>query len=161
MGKAVTSESPIYAQVRAHLWQCYRELNGISCPWDASEGKILKEMIQNNPSWTLNDWFVMVSNRFMSDGVNGDRPRIWLKNISRYSRGPLNEFNRVKRDSAVAIEARVGNKSNFPQPKSRCWHCGVETEEGLFCSQACEELSDEAKAKSAEWTEERRRKRMI
>lgn len=36
----------------------------------------------------------MVRNRFCSD-VNGERPRRWLRNLSDYSAGPLDRFNRV------------------------------------------------------------------
>ena len=86
----------LHGIIEHHIKQCYRDLNGITCPWDGSEGLALKKMLKANPSWGEMKWLAMVSNHFLSDRVNGALPREWLPRISKYARGPLDGFGKVK-----------------------------------------------------------------
>ena len=86
----------LHAEIRSEIQQHYRELNNITCPWDGSEGKALDRMLKGNPSWTLIQWTTMIRNRFESEGVNGERPRAWLPQLSKWARGPLDKYGRVK-----------------------------------------------------------------
>jgi hypothetical protein len=94
----MSDNTHLHGIVRQHIQECYRDLNHITCPWDGSEAKALDRMLQHNPSWTEMQWLEMISNYFLSEGVNGARPRRWLPNISTYARGPLNKFGRVKEE---------------------------------------------------------------
>ena len=85
-----------HSAIRIHILQSYFDLNQIKCPWDGSEGRCLDKIIKGNPSWSLEDFRKMITNYFTSEGVNGDRPRKWMPNVSRYARGPLDKFGHPK-----------------------------------------------------------------
>ena len=92
----------LHAEIREHIQQNYREVNGITCPWDGSEAKALDKMLKANPSWTVMQWLTMVRNYFDSEGINGQRPRVWLPQISKWAAGPLDKFGHVRRRAIPA-----------------------------------------------------------
>ena len=91
--------STLHGRIRNHIQCSYQEVNHIRCPWDGSEGKCLDKMLKANPSWDEMTWLMMCSNYFLSEGVNGARPREWLPRISMYARGPLDRFGKVQGES--------------------------------------------------------------
>ena len=84
--------------IREWIQRDYQSVNGISCPWDGSEAAALTKMLKANPSWTPDEWRVMILNHFESEKANGERPRIWLPNISKWALGPLDKFGNLWRD---------------------------------------------------------------
>lgn len=97
MTESPQPEAPsLHAKIRVWIQDAYQQVNGIACPWDGSEGRTLDRMLKSNPSWTLGQWIAMLRNYFDSEGVNGDRPRLWLPNISRWARGPLDKYGKVQ-----------------------------------------------------------------
>ena len=83
-------------------------------------------MLKANPSWEITDWLRMVSNRFLSEGVNGERPRVWLPHISKYARGPLDLY---------------GHPLTQPKQDGMCFRRGcrnIAASESSFCSDECE-----------------------
>ena len=91
-----TDRDDLHAEIRAEIQQHYREINKITCPWDGSEGRALDKMLKANPSWTLIQWTTMIRNYFDSEGINGQRPRVWLPQISKWAAGPLDKYGHVQ-----------------------------------------------------------------
>jgi hypothetical protein len=48
----------------------------------------------------------LIDNRYASEGVNGERPRIWLGDLGKYAIGPLNQFGKPLGNIPV-VEKRV------------------------------------------------------
>ncbi len=78
--------------IRGWIQLGFKHRNGVTCPWDGSEANALDKMLKSNPSWSLSDWGNMLLNYFRSDGVNGDRPRLWMPNISKFASGSLDQY---------------------------------------------------------------------
>jgi hypothetical protein len=85
---------PRHGAVRELIEQEHKRKFGSACQWDGSEGKRLSEVLKANPSWTMTQIAGMVRNRYESAGVTGDRPRVWLPNLSKYAGGPLDRFGK-------------------------------------------------------------------
>jgi hypothetical protein len=81
-----------HAIIRGWIQKGFLKTTGIACPWDGSEGQALDRMLKANPSWSVSDWGNMLANYFRSERVNGDRPRLWIPNISRYAGGWLDQY---------------------------------------------------------------------
>jgi hypothetical protein len=92
---------PRHAPLRKLIQTLYLEKFEVACPWNASEGKALKTLLRDNPQWTSEQLSRMVRNRFASEGVNGDRPRMWIPNLAKYSLAPLTTFQRPKPSSGA------------------------------------------------------------
>jgi hypothetical protein len=85
-----------HSTIRAFIKDKFKMCYGIDCPWDGSEARALSEMLKRNPRWDVAQWQQMVENRFASVGVNGDRPRTWIRNITRWAAGPLDQYGKVQ-----------------------------------------------------------------
>ena len=104
--------------IRSWIQRDYESINGITCPWDGSEAKALTKMLKANPSWTPDEWRVMILNYFESEGVNGERPRVWLPHISKWAAGTLDRFGKLKHPRRAHRE---------PQAKRvLCIKCGAD-----------------------------------
>lgn len=74
----------------------------ITCQWDGSEGRSLKKLLEANPSWSIEQLRTMVSNRFASDGITADRPRMWLSNLGKYIGGPVDRYGKSKSEKDIS-----------------------------------------------------------
>ncbi len=92
--------SPLHGKVRDYIQKRHERKYKIVCQWDGGEGKILSGLLKANPSWDGETWKRLVDNRYQSEDINGDRPRAWLSNISRWSDGPHDKFGRPKHVAA-------------------------------------------------------------
>jgi hypothetical protein len=97
----------LHGRVTKHIQSLYQSKFGEKCPWDVSEASQLKRIIEGNPSWIFSTFERLINARYASEGVNGERPRIWLPHLSRYMAGPLDRFGKTKPDSPPAVERRV------------------------------------------------------
>ena len=93
-----------HGRIREWIQRDYEAINGISCPWDGSEAAALTKMLKANPSWTPDEWRVMVLNHFESEKANGERPRVWLPHISKWALGPLDKFGGLWRERPAKRE---------------------------------------------------------
>jgi hypothetical protein len=84
----------MHDRIRSVIQRKYKQINGITCPWDGSEAKALDKMLKSNPSWTVSDWLNMLRNYFGSD-VNGERPRVWIPQISKWSAGSTDKYGHL------------------------------------------------------------------
>lgn len=83
-----------HVPVREFVKESYRRRYPVECTWDGSEAKALDRVLKANPGWTVEQMKGMVENAFLSDDMNGQRPRVLLGSLSRYAGGPLDRFGK-------------------------------------------------------------------
>jgi hypothetical protein len=96
---------PRHTPARDLIQELFKAHFSVTCQWDGSEAKALTTLLKNNPSWTAAQISLMVRNRFASDSVSADRPRLWLANLAKYSAAPLDKFQKPK----ASVRLPVGN----------------------------------------------------
>jgi hypothetical protein len=92
----------LHFRVRTHIQKIYNSRFGEKCPWDGSEASALSKIIKGNPSWIFSTFERLVNDRYASDGVNGQRPRVWIPKLADYMAGPLDVYNRPKSPTSPA-----------------------------------------------------------
>jgi hypothetical protein len=97
---------------RALIQQLFQSQFKVTCPWDASEGSVLSKLLQSNPTWTAPQIAQMIRNRFASDSITGERPRVWLPNIAKYHAAALDRFQKPK-TANIRLPAGQGAMNNF------------------------------------------------
>jgi hypothetical protein len=112
--KAIDSR---HGPVATLVQELFKAQFSVTCPWDGSEGKALNNLLKANPSWTIDELRRMVRNRFASDKVNGDRPRLWLPNLAKYSSAALDQFQKPKTEPP-RISPGQGAMNNFQKLKA-------------------------------------------
>ena len=92
--------------------EVYAKFKGVRFVWDGSETGVLARLLESCPSLTLLDFQSCLTNRARSPGTpHGERPRLWLANITRYQEGPLNQFNRTNSITTGETHGRdLGNR---------------------------------------------------
>lgn len=88
-------DSELKERIRGFIQRTILAKTKIKCMWDASEAKVLDQVIKSNPSWTVADWERMLRNWRDSDPQRvqfGERPRLLLSRISRFTSGPFTRF---------------------------------------------------------------------
>lgn len=79
-----------------HVCKDYAAFKEVSFVWDGSEAKALDLLLKAAPDLTVDAFKRCIWHRAKSAGVtHGDRPRLWLPNITKYQQGPLNEFGKT------------------------------------------------------------------
>ncbi len=101
-----------HAPACALIQGLYQSRFAVACPWDGSEAKALKTLLTANPSWTEQQLEQMIRNRFSSDGISGERPRLWLPNLAKYHAAALDRFQKQK-TASVRISPGQGAVKNF------------------------------------------------
>lgn len=71
----------------------------VEMPWGPAEGKQLGMLLREAPQITLEQFTVMLRNRYKSDVNHGDRPCQWLKWIASYGPGPVDRFKLTERQN--------------------------------------------------------------
>lgn len=98
-----TSEvDPRHGIIRSLIQRLFVERFHFKCQWDGSEAKSLSRLLAANPSWTAEQLSAMVKNRFASDALTSERPRLWLANLDKYAGAPVDRFDRAKPVSGSA-----------------------------------------------------------
>jgi hypothetical protein len=93
--------------------ETYAKFKGVAFVWDGSEAKALALLLRSSPGLTLYDFQLCLNNRAKSPGTpHGERPRLWLANITRYQEGPLNQFNRKEDGHGRDIGNRKASAAN-------------------------------------------------
>lgn len=101
---------PRHGPTRSLIQEQYKAKFQIEAPWDGSEARALGFLLNANPKWTQADLDRMIRARFQSEGVNGDRPRLWLPHLGKYAGGPLDRFDKPQ---AAAKPARTSRHIGF------------------------------------------------
>lgn len=86
-----------HGPVRQLIMKCHQEAFKQQCPWGPDEAGQLGHLLRKIPGATIQELEVMVKNRFRSEGIAPDSPRVWLANLTRYGAGPLDKFGKTKR----------------------------------------------------------------
>lgn len=94
----LTREGRFAKFIQAHFEKRFK----ITCPWNGREGKTLKSLLADNPSWTDEQICQWIKNYFSSETAKPDRPGLWLSNLGRWSQGPLDAFGKVTLQNSVA-----------------------------------------------------------
>ena len=66
----------------------------VEMPWGPAEGKQLGMFLREAPHITLEQFKVMLRNRYKSHVNHGDRPSQWLFYVASYGPGPVDRFNK-------------------------------------------------------------------
>lgn len=101
-----------HGQIQREIERLYRMHNGdLLPPWNGHHGTILKKMLGENPSWTLDRWHHCIYNRFLSQDVNvGEDPISWLKKLPNYCSGPLDRFGKLKPTTKSPLEEALAEQ---------------------------------------------------
>jgi hypothetical protein len=76
--------------------QTYMLHKGATFVWDGSEAKAMDLLLKATPGLNLGMFQACLNNRARSPGTpHGERPRLWLPNVTRYQNEPLNEFGKT------------------------------------------------------------------
>jgi hypothetical protein len=97
---------PRHAPARDLIQQLFAKHFSVACPWNGSEASALKKLLQDNPSWKAEQLALMIRNRFNSDSVTADRPRLWLGNLAKYALAPLDKYQKPK---AASVRLPIGS----------------------------------------------------
>jgi hypothetical protein len=106
------SIDPRHVLARSLIQELFQSHFSVTCPWEGSEAKALSNLLKGNPSWTAAQIEQMIRHRFSSDGITGDRPRIWLPNLAKYSAAALDKYQKPKTSSA-RVPAGRGAENNW------------------------------------------------
>lgn len=101
-----------HTTARTLIQQLFQSNFSVTCPWDGSEARAMKNLLTDNPSWTEQQIEQMIRNRFSSDDITGERPRLWLPNLAKYHAAPLDRFQKPKA-ATVRISPGQGAMKNF------------------------------------------------
>lgn len=66
----------------------------IDCPWQQPEGMQLELWLKSSPNTTIAQFKKMLRNRYRSEVTHSERPSVWIKNITSFANGPLNEYGK-------------------------------------------------------------------
>ena len=86
--------NPMHTVFKGLIHDAWKEWgNPLDIPWDGAEGKQLGMLIGANPKLGPDGMRRLLQYRARSSGVNlAERPSKWIRNLTDYARGPLNEF---------------------------------------------------------------------
>ena len=86
-----------HTQFKAAIFEYWKSKNpGIDCPWQQMEGMQLEMWLKSSPNTTLPQFTAMLRNRYRSDVVHSERPSLWIRHITNYAHGPLNQYGKLK-----------------------------------------------------------------
>jgi hypothetical protein len=102
-----SGDDNVHFQIRDLIQDSHAKQFQQKCQWDGSEGKALTNLIKANPSWKAEDYELMVRNRFKSEAIPPDRPRMWLSNLGRYIAGPLDRFGKAPETNKLSATNRA------------------------------------------------------
>lgn len=134
----VHSENPRHKALKAAIETYWKSRNEIPMPWDGSEGAQLGMWESANPKVTTEQFTMFLRNRFKSEVNHSERPSKWIRNITSFANGPLNEYGKpikpnggfhgrenandiAVRESIAADQAGIGPHGD-----------GAGSEDGLF-----------------------------
>lgn len=86
--------NPMHVVFKGLVEDAWKEWgNPLDMPWDGAEGNQLGMLIGANPKLGPDGMRRLLQYRARSTGVNlAERPSKWLRSLTDYARGPLNEF---------------------------------------------------------------------
>jgi hypothetical protein len=74
------------------IWNYWKSKNAsLDCPWGIPEGKSLGIWLQSCPNVTIDQFKEMLRNRYRSDVTHTDRPSMWIRNLTRWANGPVDD----------------------------------------------------------------------
>lgn len=88
------STNPRHMALKAAIEAYWKSKNTIPMPWDGSEGAQLGMWEKANPHVTEEQFTGFLRNRFKSEVNHSQRPSKWIHNITDFSNGPLNQYNK-------------------------------------------------------------------
>jgi hypothetical protein len=100
------SIDPRHAPLRGLIQKLHLDRFRVTCEWDGGEGKALNRVLEANPSWTLEAIERMVRNRFHSDELKSDRPKLWLSRVGEFAAGPQDRYGKPKAQPPVNGSSR-------------------------------------------------------
>jgi hypothetical protein len=93
--------------------ETYARFKSVAFVWDASEARALSLLLKASPRLSLLDFQMCLTNRARSPGTaHGERPRLWLPNITRYQQGPLNRFHQREEINGNNLGNRKATAAN-------------------------------------------------
>jgi uncharacterized protein YdaU (DUF1376 family) len=98
----------LYEAVKDLVFRYYRSKNGVDPEWNGREGKALAMLLDANPNAPMDHWTRCLTNRFHSEVSHGDRPGMWLGNLSSFS-VPLNKFGKPLNGGSNGFKGKSGS----------------------------------------------------
>ena len=75
----------------------YQDWAGVECPWDGGEARQLSSLLKAWPGATDAQFMTCLENLAKSECIAaGTRPRIWLSDLPRFIKGPLDQYWKPK-----------------------------------------------------------------
>lgn len=99
-----------HREFKVAVFEYWRSKNpAVDCPWGAPEGQQLEIWLRACPNVTIHQFKEMLRNRFRSQVNHADRPSRWIKNVTSYANGPVNEFGKLETGNGQSTHRRNGN----------------------------------------------------
>jgi hypothetical protein len=86
-----------HKEFKAGIFQYWQSKNEIGCPWGPAEGAQLEMWLKANPNVTFLQFKQMLRHRYLSDVTHSDRPAMWIKNVTSYANGPIDQYGKPLR----------------------------------------------------------------
>lgn len=85
---------PRHGEFRELLDRYWQTRNKGEMPWDGSEAGALGKLLAASPNMTAGEFRQLLVNRWKSEVNHGERPRVWIGNVTNYSAGPVDRFGK-------------------------------------------------------------------
>lgn len=101
--------NPMHSVFKGLVEDAWKEWgNPLDMPWDGAEGKQLGMLIGANPKLGPDGMRRLLQYRARSTGVNlAERPSKWIRSLTDYARGPLNEFKQPQETSNGTFKGKT------------------------------------------------------
>ena len=93
---------PRHTLLRDYISQGYHQCVQLEVapPWNGRDGKALKKLLDDNPSWTVDFVRKLIKNKFYSDEPVGPAWE-WLPRLFRYAEGPLDRYGKLRNSATT------------------------------------------------------------
>jgi hypothetical protein len=81
--------------LKAEVLKYWQKANpGVDMPWDGAEGAQLGMWMSASPNTTVEQFHGFLINRYKSEVNHAERPSKWMRSITSYAAGPLNQYGK-------------------------------------------------------------------
>jgi hypothetical protein len=100
-----------HKEFKLAIFKYWQSKNGdIDCPWGPAEGAQLEMWLRQSPNVTSEQFTQMLRNRYRSEVNHGERPSVWIKNITAFTGGRLDRFGKPLDTAPPAEEVEFHKK---------------------------------------------------
>jgi hypothetical protein len=84
----------------------------VEMPWGPAEGRNLAMWLKESPTTTVDQFTLWLRNRFRSDVNHTDRPSRWIGNVTKFAKGPVDQYGNLKNGNGGIYAAISSGKTD-------------------------------------------------